>query len=258
MAPRPVAPQALLSRSDALLRHTFGHAESLYRIGKFAYSWLGGEVPSQQEVASYINETITIYNLTRAENEPPIVNVDDVPQGAGVVFYPPTGPHADEGRQIVPVYRYFMRLVQDDYPFVTGDWCERGTGGGQPHYGMDVAGQLGSNIISPIDGEVVTKEEANAGRAIGVVKDREVIFFFHTDKRFFKNGARVRAGQVLATIGLTGHTTGPHVHIGYAIRSQSKSDISFGKYRYLVTDPKFFYYRQMYIGGLTDKNNNKK
>jgi hypothetical protein len=258
MAPRPVAPQALALRSDAVLRHIFGHGESsMYRIGKFAYSWLGGAVPSQQEVALYVQEIVNIYNLTRLENEPPIVNADNVSEGTDVTFYPPTGPHAAESRQIVPVYRYFMRLVQDDYPVVTGDWCERGTGGGQPHYGMDVAGQLGSNIVSPIDGEVVTKEDATSGRVIGVVKDKEVIYFLHTDKRFFRNGAKVKAGQVLATIGLTGHTTGPHVHIGYAIRSQSKSDMSFGKYRYLVTDPKFFYYRQMYINGLADNNKKK-
>jgi cellulose biosynthesis protein BcsQ len=258
MAPRPVAPQGLASRPDAILRHTFGRNESMYRIGKFAYSWLGGQVPSQQAVTRYVQEAITIYNLTRAENEPPVVDPDNVQQGTEVTFFPPTGTVTPESRQIVPVYRYFMRLVQDEYPYVTGDWCERGTGGGQPHYGMDVAGLLGSNIISPIDGEVVTKDDLNGGRAIGVVKDKEVVFFFHTDKRFYKNGAKVKAGQVLATIGLTGHTTGPHVHIGYAIRSQSKSDISFGKYRYLVTDPKFFYYRQMYIDGLKDNTQKPK
>jgi cellulose biosynthesis protein BcsQ len=257
MAPRPVAPQELALPADAILRHTFGRNESMYRIGKFAYSWLVGAVPSQPEVAAYIQETITIYNLTHGDNGPPIANIDDIPAGVEMTFYPVAGARSAENIQIVPVYRYFMRFVEDDFPFVTGDWCERGTGGGQPHYGIDVAGQLGSNIISPIDGEVVLKEDATSGRVIGVVKDKEVIYFLHTDKRFFKNGAKVKAGQAVATIGLTGRTTGPHVHIGYAIRSSTKSDISFGKYRYLITDPKFFYYRQMYINGLAENDKRK-
>lgn len=257
MAPRPVAPQELAQRPDAVFRHTFGKNESMYRIGKFAYSWLGGKVPSQQEVARYVKDMVNIYNLTRVENESPIVNADNAVEGASVSFYPPAGILTSESRQIVPVYRYFMRLVEDEYPVVTGDWCERGTGGGQPHYGMDVAGELGSKIMSPIDGEAVIKEDPTSGRVIGVVKDKEVVFFCHTDKRFFKSGSRIKAGQPIATIGLTGRTTGPHVHIGYAIRSQSKSDISFGKYRYLVTDPKFFYYRQMYIDGLVENKQKK-
>ncbi|MCU0608254.1 MAG: M23 family metallopeptidase [Chitinispirillaceae bacterium] len=146
-----------------------------------------------------------------------------------------------------------MKLVKDDFPYVTGDWCERGTGGGQPHFGIDVAGKIGTPVITPIDGVAMLKYEPAGGNTLGVITDNAVLFFCHLDKRFFKNGDRVRAGDTIGTIGVTGRTSGPHVHVGYAVRSQSKSDIMFGKYRYLVTDPKLFYYRQVYIAGLTKK-----
>jgi len=115
---------------------------------------------------------------------------------------------------------------------------------------------IGAEVVTPMDGEVELKEDPEGGgHILGVVKDNAVIFFMHLDKRYFRNGDRVKAGQSIGTIGMTGHTTGPHVHVGYAVRSQSRGDMSFGKYRYLVTDPKLFYYRQMYIAGLTKKQN---
>ena len=249
-APRPLAPQELSVPAGGIFSHTFGRGESICRVAKYAISWFRASVPSQADVAKYIQEIVSIHNLTRAGGEPRITNADAVPEGAEVSFFPPSNILNPEEKSLVPVYRYFMKLVKDDYTYVSGDWCERGEGGGTPHYGMDVAGTLGAQIISPIDGEIVLKDEANAGHICGVARDNAVIFFFHMDKRFFKTGDKVKAGQAVGTIGMTGHTTGPHVHIGYAVHSESHTDICFGNRRYLVTDPKLFYYRKMFIEGI--------
>ena len=197
-------------------------------------------VPSFADVNQYILETVAIHNLTRQENEPRIDNIHAIDRDVTITFYPPEKIKNPQEKQLVPVYKYFMDLIEDKYVYVTGDWCERGTGGGQPHYGMDIAGKSGSVVYSPIDGEAVVKTNATAGRTIGVVADGTVIFFSHLDKRFLKTGDKVRKGQALGTIGMTGRTSGPHVHIGYGIRSQTNNDVSFGKYNYRLTDPKLF------------------
>ena len=252
MAPRPVAPQELAVPLGGIFTHTFNRGESINRYAKYAISWFRAAVPSQDEVRDYIQELVTVHNLTCSEKQPHIANADAIPVGTKVSFFPPSEVLNPDEKELVPVYRYFMKLVKDDFTYVTGDWCERGTGGGQPHYGMDVAGSLGAPIISPIDGEVVLKNDDAVGHLIGVIKNNAIIFFCHLDQRFFKNGDLVKAGDALGSIGMTGRTSGPHVHIGYAVKSQSRNDIIFGDSRYLITDPKLFYYRKIFIDGLAN------
>lgn len=246
-APRPVAPQELAIPMGGMFIHSFERPEPINRYAKHAISLFRAKVPRMHEVEEFIQEVVSVHNLTQAGSQPQIISSDYVPAGTKVCFFPPSKILNPEENELVPVYRYFMKLVDDPFPYVTGDWCERGSGGGQPHYGMDVAASLGTKIRSPIDGEVVLKDEENCGRTLGVLKDNAVIFFCHMDQRFFKNGAKIKRGQALGTVGLTGRTTGPHVHVGYAVKSESRADITFGKYRFTFTDPKLFYFRQMYF-----------
>ena len=253
-APRPLAPQQFAAPEGGVFSHSFKNGESIYKIAKYAICRFRAMVPSFADVNQYILETVAIHNLTRQENEPRIDNIHAIDRDVTITFYPPEKIKNPQEKQLVPVYKYFMDLIEDKYVYVTGDWCERGTGGGQPHYGMDIAGKSGSVVYSPIDGEAVVKTNATAGRTIGVVADGTVIFFSHLDKRFLKTGDKVRKGQALGTIGMTGRTSGPHVHIGYGIRSQTNNDVSFGKYNYRLTDPKLFFYRQMYLNRMSGRD----
>lgn len=253
IAPRPLAPQQFIAPSGGVFSHTFSDGESIYKLAKYAISRFRAIVPSYSDVNRYINETVSIHNLTCREDEPRIDNVHSIDKDVTITFYPPESIKNPQEKELVPVYKYFMGLVDDKYVYVTGDWCERGTGGGQPHYGMDIAAKYGTVVFSPIDGEIVLKNNATAGRTVGVVSDGTVIFFSHLNKRFQKTGEKVKKGQAIGTIGMTGRTSGPHVHIGYGIRSQTNNDISFDRYNYRVTDPKLFFYRQMYINKISDQ-----
>jgi murein DD-endopeptidase MepM/ murein hydrolase activator NlpD len=155
-----------------------------------------------------------------------------------------------------PVYRFFMSLCDDSCSYITGDWCERGTGGGQPHYGIDVAGRLGARIKSPCDGMVLLHDSRSAGRMLGIAKDGTILFFAHMDQRFIKTGQIVKKGQPIGTIGLTGNTSGPHYHIGYGIKSIPGDGIEFASNYYKLTDPKLFFYREAYLGNLGNVKNN--
>ncbi len=249
-APRPVAPQQLTIAKNEIYSHKFSQGESIYKLAKFAICHFRAVVPSIEEVNQYVLEVVSTHNLTRLEGEAKIKIPDRIPDGLMLDFYPPQRIKNPEEKQLLPVYQFFKTMVNDSLSYITGDWCERGTGGGQPHYGIDVAAQYGSEIVCPIDGEAYLLTNATAGRTVGVVADGMVIFFAHMDKRFVKSGAKVRKGEILGTVGMTGRTSGPHAHIGYGIHTETSSDISFGKRKFRVTDPKLFFYRQMFVNKL--------
>jgi cellulose biosynthesis protein BcsQ len=246
-APRPLAPQQLIIPDGGVFAHTFNDGESMYKVAKYAICRFRARVPSQSEVNEYIKEIVTIHNMTRLDGEEKISSMYSIPRGLAVTFYPPQRISNSSEKQLVPVYNYFLKVVNDKYAYITGDWCERGMGGGSPHYGMDIASKLGAKVIALADGDVVLKTNESAGNVVGVVNDGMVLFYCHMDKRNVKNGQKIKAGDVLGTVGMTGRTSGPHVHLGYGIKSQTRSDITFGKNNYRITDPKLFFYRQMYM-----------
>lgn len=245
-APRPVAPQQLVIPSGGVFTHTFQQGESLHKLAKYAICRFRATVPSWEQIDEYIDEVITIHNLTRWQNEPKLKRYS-IPVGAELTFYPPLEIVNENEKKLVPVYRYFVKMMEDPLAYVTGDWCERGTGGGQPHYGIDVAARLGSKIYAPISGKAVLKTGSLGGRTLGIVNSETIVYFMHMDKRFFKPGQIINVGDAIGTVGMTGRSSGPHVHIGYGIQSQSRSDMRFNKKYYRVTDPKLFFYREMYF-----------
>ncbi len=246
-APRPIAPQQLIESDAGLIMHTFAQGESIYKWAKCVICQYRAVVPRQSDVIDYITEVVDVYNKTRMPDEAKIRNSDNIPANTSIVFFPPSNIKNPRERQMGPVYRFFMSLTDDSCSYITGDWCERGTGGGQPHYGIDVAGRLGGRIISPCDGIVVQHDSRSAGRILGVAKEGSILFFAHMDKRFLKPGQSVKKGQIVGTIGLTGKTSGPHFHVGYGIKSIPGDGIEIGRSYYKLTDPKLFFYRETYM-----------
>jgi len=248
--PRPVAPQQLASSSDGFLTYALDGGSSLYKMAKYAICYFRAVVPSHGDINAYVWETVAIHNRTRLPGETRIDNADRVPRGVEITFYPPANLQNPWERQLLPVYHFFVSLVGDSFAYVTGDWCERGTGGGTPHFGIDVAAVRGSSIYSPIDGTVYCHESRDGGRMMGIVREGMVLFFCHMDKRSVKSGATVRKGDILGTVGMTGNTSGPHAHVGYGIKSPGPEGAVFGKFHYRLTDPKLFFYRQVYVDRL--------
>ena len=91
------------------------------------------------------------------------------------------------------------------------------------HYGVDLAGETGDKIKCAADGvaaEVGTSEDY--GNFV-LVKHSEKIFSFYgpCDKVLPLEGDTIKAGQVIATVGSTGRTTGSHLH--FEIREEDNS-----------------------------------
>lgn len=86
------------------------------------------------------------------------------------------------------------------------------------HAGLDIAGPHGKEIISPSDGTVVFAGlEGGYGNVLVIdhgyaVKTR----YGHLASIKVKAGEHVKRGQLIATLGNTGRSTGPHLH--YEVR----------------------------------------
>jgi murein DD-endopeptidase MepM/ murein hydrolase activator NlpD len=82
------------------------------------------------------------------------------------------------------------------------------------HNGVDVAGKLGSNILAVAAG-VVTWSGGRLGYGNLVEINHGngyVTRYGHNQKNLVQVGDTVKKGQILALMGSTGRSTGPHVH----------------------------------------------
>jgi murein DD-endopeptidase MepM/ murein hydrolase activator NlpD len=84
----------------------------------------------------------------------------------------------------------------------------------RPHYGVDVAAPQGSKVIAPASG-IITLVHKNMYFSGGtVIMDHGhgvSSTFIHLHKAHVKEGDTVEQGQLIAEIGSTGRSTGPHL-----------------------------------------------
>ena len=84
----------------------------------------------------------------------------------------------------------------------------------RPHEGIDVAAQAGAEIEAPAAGVVtqVTWEDGY-GNILTIDHGYGIVTrYAHCSKILVGRGARVKRGQIIALVGSTGLSTGPHVH----------------------------------------------
>ncbi len=83
------------------------------------------------------------------------------------------------------------------------------------HEGIDIAAPAGTPIHALAGGVVrAAGREGGYGLAVEVEGDDGVVTrYAHAEKLLVARGQRVEAGQVVADVGSTGRSTGPHVHV---------------------------------------------
>lgn len=95
---------------------------------------------------------------------------------------------------------------------------------GKSHEGIDIAARRGTHIVAANDGVVVYSGNRMGGYGnITVIAHKGGFFtiYAHAKKNFTKKGQKVHRGQVIAQVGSTGRSTGPHLH--FEIRHNSKA-----------------------------------
>ena len=102
--------------------------------------------------------------------------------------------------------------------------------GAEFHQGIDIAAEMGTPIVATADG-VVTIAGWNAG-GYGNMVDIDhgsgvSTRYGHASAVVVTPGQRVRRGQILAYVGSTGHSTGPHLHYEVRLSGQPVNPASY-------------------------------
>ncbi|MFR9753252.1 M23 family metallopeptidase [Nocardia sp. 004] len=86
---------------------------------------------------------------------------------------------------------------------------------GGMHYGVDFADALGAPIHSVSSGTVLEAGPASGfGLWVRVLQDDGTTAVYgHVNEIFVRQGQRVNSGDVIATVGNRGQSTGPHLHL---------------------------------------------
>ncbi len=105
------------------------------------------------------------------------------------------------------------------------------TGKVEHHMGLDFDAPAGSSIRAVADG-VVTWNATRTGYGNVVEIDHGngyMTRYAHNSKNLVSVGQRVRAGQVIAKVGTTGHSTGPHCHFEVWLHGRAVNPIAYVK-----------------------------
>jgi murein DD-endopeptidase MepM/ murein hydrolase activator NlpD len=91
------------------------------------------------------------------------------------------------------------------------------------HAGIDITAEMGSEIYAAAPGTVVYSGWIRAyGQVVKIQHGNSFITLYaHNQKNLVEVGEDVEAGQVIATVGRSGHATGPHVH--FEVRRDGKA-----------------------------------
>jgi len=93
------------------------------------------------------------------------------------------------------------------------------TGQVRPHNGIDYAAATGTPVMAAGDGRVVRSgySELNGNYIFIQHGERYMTKYLHLNRREVQQGARVRQGQRIGTVGATGRVTGPHLHYEFLV-----------------------------------------
>jgi murein DD-endopeptidase MepM/ murein hydrolase activator NlpD len=82
------------------------------------------------------------------------------------------------------------------------------------HSGIDIGGPTGSNIVASDGGQVIYSGWNGSYGNCVIIKHANAYttLYAHCSKLLVKNGQNVGQGEVIALVGSTGRSTGPHVH----------------------------------------------
>ncbi len=137
------------------------------------------------------------------ESEPPKEEDPSTPPASGR-SWPVPGYH-----RISSAYGY------RNHP-IFGEW--------RPHWGIDIPAPMGTPIVASLAGEVILSTYGASYGNYVVIYHGEGIstLYAHNSKNHVSVGDKVDQGQVIASIGSTGYSTGPHLHYEVRVNGDPK------------------------------------
>lgn len=97
---------------------------------------------------------------------------------------------------------------------------EFGIRNGRPHKGIDIGAKVGTPIYAVLDGVVVFSGLQSGYGNVVVLEHPDFVMtvYAHNDKNFVQVNDVVKKGQMIAHLGNTGNSSGPHLHFEYRIK----------------------------------------
>jgi len=209
--------------------HIFKDGESLMQIARFAIGKYNSLVSTEAMVKEYLKD-----NDLSLDSK---IKVGDTLRLKLPTFNNP------QNKTMQGAWNFFTGLLNDSLAYITELYNPRQTAAMRRHDGIDVAGRKGTRILAPFSGTAWTMEDERGGLMIAIAREKDLLIFMHCEQRFYLNGQAVMEGDPVASVGTSGHTTGPHVHIAIG-RIAKNGERSIGELRYNILDP-FEWHKEM-------------
>lgn len=125
------------------------------------------------------------------------------------------------------------RIVYDRSRFiwpVNGRLTSRyGARRGVKHHGIDVAARKGTPILAAASGRVGFSGRLRGYGNVVLLTHADNFFtvYAHTSVNLVKKGQSVKKGELIAKVGSTGHSTGPHLHFEVHKGRQTRNPLFF-------------------------------
>ena len=220
--------------------YTFDGTENMQRIARYAIGRFDAIITNEKMIKNYVAKTLEEngFGVTSWEKG----NLNIPPKGTSIRFSRPDEIKRPASADTIgAAWKYWTSVISDSIAYLTEFYHENATPTQRKHNGIDVASRQGARILAPFGAKAWTSRDERGGVIIALVRKEDVILFMHCDKLLYLNGQEVMPGDPIATVGTTGHTTGPHAHIVTGLVSK-KGKKRIGNVRYDVIDPiKWFY-----------------
>lgn len=220
--------------------YTFDGIENMQRIARYAIGRFDAMITTEKMVKNYVAKTLEDngFGVTSWE----LGNLNIPPKGTTIRFSRPDEIKRPASSDTIgAAWKFWTSVISDSIAYITEFYHEQATSAFRKHNGIDVASRQGARILAPFGAKAWTSRDERGGVIIALVRKQDVILFMHCDKLLYLNGQEVMPGDPIATVGTTGHTTGPHAHIVTGIISK-KGKKHIGNVRYDDIDPiKWFY-----------------
>ncbi len=148
----------------------------------------------------------------------------------------------DQGIEKVREIREFLQEQKNIYLATPSGWPIQGrvtsafgkredprNGGMENHSGIDISAPKGTEIKATAEG-IVVYSGWSPGNGNLVVIEHGMGFrtlFAHNSKNLVTEGQRVKRGDVIALVGSTGNTTGPHLHYEVWLNGKPQDPMSY-------------------------------
>ncbi len=103
------------------------------------------------------------------------------------------------------------------------------TGRRQHHAGIDIAAATGTDIVAPAAGRVVfVGKKGPLGKTVVLDHGFGVrTLYGHNEDIYVKIGQELERGEVLASVGNTGRSTGPHLHYVVEVNGKARNPLDY-------------------------------